>query len=142
MKKHCLTADFTCFLNRVEKEPSHGRSRYTGHFSSQNLGRASNSLISSTQTNTQFSASDSAIGLYLFQHPICAQHYDDSRFSLLAQGRTPFHPLALEATFIKTSNPALCRQKRIRVQLNDCALITLSHCFFFPANHDSSFSYK
>ena len=66
---------------------------------------------SSTQTNTQSLASDSAIGLHLLQNPTCAQHYDDSRFSILAQGRSLFHLSALEATFIKTSNPALCRQK-------------------------------
>ena len=66
---------------------------------------------SSTQTNTQSLASDSAIVLHLLQNPTCAQHYDDSRFSILAQGRSPFHLSALEATFIKTSNPALCRQK-------------------------------
>ena len=66
---------------------------------------------SSTQTNTQSLASDSAIGLHLLQNPTCAQHYDDSRFSILAQGRSPFHLSALEATFIKTSNPALCLQK-------------------------------
>ena len=63
---------------------------------------------SSTQTNTL--ASDSAIGLHLLQNPTCAQHYDDSRVSVLAQGRSPFHLSALEATFIKTSNPTLCRQ--------------------------------
>ena len=66
---------------------------------------------SSTQTNTQSLASDPAIGLHLLQNPTCAQHYDNSRFSILAQGRSPFHLSALEATFIKTSNPALCRQK-------------------------------
>ena len=66
---------------------------------------------SSTQTNTQSLASDSAIGLHLLQNPTCAQHYDDSRFSIFAQGRLPFHLSALEATFIKTSSPALCRQK-------------------------------
>ena len=69
---------------------------------------------SPTQTNnTQSLASDSAIGLHLLQNPTCAQHYDDSRFSILAQGRSPFHLSALEATFIKTSNPAHCRQKEI-----------------------------
>ena len=66
---------------------------------------------SSIQTNTQSLASDSAIGLHLLQNPTCAQHYDDSRFSILAQGRSPFNLYALEATFIKTSNPAFCRQK-------------------------------
>ena len=66
---------------------------------------------SSTQTNTQSLASDSAIGLHLLQNPTCAPHYDDSRFSILAQGRSLFHLSAFEATFIKTSNLALCRQK-------------------------------
>ena len=63
---------------------------------------------SSTQTNTQSLASDSANGLHLLQNPTSAQHYDDSRFSILAQGRSPVHLSALEATFIKTSNPVLC----------------------------------
>ena len=66
---------------------------------------------SSTQTNTQSLASDSAIGLHLLQNPTCAQHYDDIRFSILAQGRSSFHLSAVKATFIKTSIPALCRQK-------------------------------
>ena len=66
---------------------------------------------SSTQTNTQSLASDSAIGLHILQNPTCDQHYDDSRFSVLVQGRSPFHLSALEATFIKTSNPAPCRQE-------------------------------
>ena len=67
---------------------------------------------SSTQTNTQSLASDSAIGLQLLQIPTCAQHYDDSRFFVLAQGRSPFHLSAREVTFIKTSNPAPSRQKQ------------------------------
>ena len=66
---------------------------------------------SSSQSAPQDLASDSAIGLHLLQNPTCAQHHDDSRFSILAKGRSPFHLSALEATFIKTSNPILCRQK-------------------------------
>ena len=66
---------------------------------------------SSTQTNTQSLAFDSAIGLHLLQNPVRAQHYNDSRFAILAQGRSSFHLFALAATFIKTSNLALCRQK-------------------------------
>ena len=54
---------------------------------------------------------DSATGLHLLRNPTCAQHYNDSMFSILAKGRSPFHLSALEATFIKTSNPKLCRQK-------------------------------
>ena len=85
---------------------------------------------SSTQTITQSLASDSAIGLHLLQNLTCAQHYDDSRFSILAQDRSLFHLSALEATFIKTSNPALCRQKEFVYSLEDCTLMMLSHwCF-------------
>ena len=56
-------------------------------------------------------ASDSAIKLHLLQNTTCAQHYDDSRLSILAQGHSPFHLSALEANVIKTSNFALCQQK-------------------------------
>ena len=65
----------------------------------------------SSQSATQHLASDSAIGPHLLQNPTCAQHYDDNRFSILAKSRSFFHLSALEATFIKTSNLILCRQK-------------------------------
>ena len=67
----------------------------------------------STKSTTQIQSltHDSAIGFHLLCNPTCAQHYDDSMFSILAKGRSPFHLSALEATFIKTSNPILCRQK-------------------------------
>ena len=42
------------------------------------------------------------------QYPASAQHYDDSRFSILAKGRPRFHLLALEKF-----------AKKIRVQLED-----------------------
>ena len=54
---------------------------------------------------------DSAIGLHLIQHPDCASHYHIDQFSVLAKARTIFHLGALEATFIKTLKPILCRQK-------------------------------
>ena len=73
----------------------------------------------SSQTNPQSLASDSAIGLHLLQNPTCAQRYDDSGFSVLAQDRFPLHLSALEATFIKTSNPAICRQKEFVCSLKN-----------------------
>ena len=92
--------------------------------------------------NTQSPASDSAIGLHLLLNSICAQHYDDGRFSIIAQGRSPFNLSVLEATFTKMSNPALCQQKQFvyTLQLKDCPLITLSH-WSFSTNHSSAFSY-
>ena len=69
------------------------------------------SCKSSTYTNTQPPAHDSAIGLHRLQNSVRAQHYHDSKFAILAQGRSSFHLSAFEATLIKTFNPALCRQK-------------------------------
>ena len=45
-------------------------------------------------------------------------------------------------TFVKTSNPAFCRQKRIRVQLKDCAIMTLSHWSAFASQSLLGFSLK
>jgi len=66
---------------------------------------------SSTQLPTTQLSGDSAIGIHLLRNLICAQNYDDKRLSILVQGRSPFHLSVLEAIFIKTSNPILCRQK-------------------------------
>ena len=76
-------------------------------------------------------------GLHLLQNPVCTEYYDDSRFSILAQGRSPFHLSALEATIIKTLNPDSCRQKEIVYSLQWRSFIGL-----FPANHGSTFSCK
>ena len=54
---------------------------------------------------------DSAIGLHLLQNPDCAALYHDRQFSILAKERTQFHLVALEAIFIKTQQPILCRHK-------------------------------
>jgi len=59
---------------------------------------------------TQLSC-DSAIGLHILRNPICAQNYDDKQFSILAKDHSPFHLSVVEAIFIKTLNPILCRQK-------------------------------
>ena len=56
-------------------------------------------------------ACDSAIGLHLIQNPDCASHYHIDQSSILAKVRTIFHLGTLQATFIKTLQPILCRQK-------------------------------
>ena len=63
------------------------------------------------QPNTKSLDFDLAIGLHFLQNSVCAQLYNDSRFSIFAQGRSPFYLSALEATFIKTSNPTLTDKK-------------------------------
>ena len=54
---------------------------------------------------------DSAIGQHLLTNQSCALHYSDDRFSILSKGRSAFHLSALEATYIKVSQPILCQQK-------------------------------
>ena len=54
---------------------------------------------------------ESAIGQHLLDNAQCALHYSNEKFSILARGRSSFHLSALEATFIKSLNPFLCKQK-------------------------------
>ena len=54
---------------------------------------------------------ESAIGQHLLDNDQCALHYSNEKFSILARGRSSFHLSALEATFIKSLNPLLCKQK-------------------------------
>ena len=54
---------------------------------------------------------ESAIGQHLLDNAQCALHYSNEKFSILARGRSSFHLSALEATFIKSLNPLLCKQK-------------------------------
>ena len=62
--------------------------------------------------NFKAETSFSAIGQHLLQSPTCAREYNDNKFSILARGRTSFHLSTLEATYIKTSKPNLCKQKK------------------------------
>ena len=54
---------------------------------------------------------ESAIGQHLLDNPECASHHNDDKFSILARGRSLFHLSVLEATFIKSLKPILCKQK-------------------------------
>jgi len=54
---------------------------------------------------------ESTIGQHLLDNAECALHYNNDKFSVLARARTSFHLSALEATFIKSLNPLLCKQK-------------------------------
>ena len=55
---------------------------------------------------------ESAIGQHLFDSAQCAFHYNNNnKFSNLARGRSSFHLSTLEATFTKSLNTPLCKQK-------------------------------
>ena len=70
--------------------------------------------IRSLKAETSFSA----IGQHLLQTPTCAPEYNDNKFFVLAHGRTSFQLSTLEATYIKTSKPNLCKQKEFAYGLN------------------------
>ena len=54
---------------------------------------------------------DSAIGQHLLENDQCALNYYNKRFSILSMARISFHLNLLEAAYIKTQRPVLCRQK-------------------------------
>ena len=54
---------------------------------------------------------DSVFGQHLLDNDQCALKYDNKRFSILAAARSSYHPNLLEAAYIKTQRPVLCRQK-------------------------------
>ena len=54
---------------------------------------------------------DSAIGQHLLENDQSALNYDNKRFSILATARSSFHLNLLEAAYIRTQRPVLCRQK-------------------------------
>ena len=70
-------------------------------------------LSRSCKTNTPASQHfhESAIGQHLLDNTQCALHCSSGKFSILARGRSSFHLSALEATYIKSLNPVLCKQK-------------------------------
>ena len=53
----------------------------------------------------------SSIGQRLFDNTQCALHYSNKKFSILTRGHSSFHLSALKATFIKSLNALLCKQK-------------------------------
>ena len=84
------------------------------------------------QTNTQSLASDSAIGLYLLQNPSCAQHYDDSRFSIFAQGRSLFIYQLLKPLSSKLLTPPSAGKKNLCTAQRYCTNDAFSLVFFQP----------
>ena len=62
----------------------------------------------------------SAIGKHLCESKPCADAYSDDRFTILDTARSSFHLSTLEATYISTMNPILCRQKSFVYTLNVC----------------------
>jgi len=56
---------------------------------------------------------ESVIGQHLLDNAQCALHYNKDKFSVIARACTSFRLSALEATFIKSLNPLLYKQKEL-----------------------------
>ena len=65
----------------------------------------------SCKQNDTKSDCNSTIGQHLLDNDQCALNYDNKRFSILAAACISFHLNLLEAAYIKTRRPVLCRQK-------------------------------
>ena len=76
---------------------------------------------------------DSAIGQHLLNNDQSALNYDNKRFSILVTARNSFHLNLLEAVYIKTQRPALCRQKEFvyTLKLLIIAAFHLASCCAF-----------
>ena len=123
----------------------HCDSRYIGHMSqwleeqiTQHVPRSIANLCASAnrQNLSRFCKNntrpqqfhESAIGQHLLDNAQCALHYSNEKFSILTRGRSSFHLSALEATFIKSLNPLLCKQKEFVYSLK------ISYSFLSLAN--------
>ena len=62
-------------------------------------------------TSTPSVYCDSAIGQHLLENKECAKHFNNAQFSILARARSSFHLSVLEAIYINSLQPILCRQK-------------------------------
>ena len=126
-KKHVLLASYQS--NIVYQFLCHCDSRYVDRTSQrlqqkikqhvpkiilqEHISQDQGTLARSCKPITSFKAetSFSAIRQHLLQNLTCAHEYNDNKFSILARRRTSFHLSTLEATFIKTFKPSLCKQK-------------------------------
>ena len=97
---------FKTFLNNVFKK--HVPKSITNPRTSANRQSLSRSCKNNIRPQQFY---ESAIGQHLLDNAQCALHYSNEKFSILARGRSSFHLSALEATFIKSLNPLLCKQK-------------------------------
>ena len=59
---------------------------------------------------------NSDIGQHFLENLPCASQYSDTKFSILARGHTSFHLSALQANFIKSFQPNLCRYREFLLQ--------------------------
>ena len=55
---------------------------------------------------------ESAIGMHLLENPSCAEVYEDFDFKILSQSRSSYQLNILEAMYINSMKPELCRQKK------------------------------
>ena len=65
------------------------------------------------KSSTSVMFSESAIGQYLLDKPMCAKNYSDKKLTILSFGRSSFHLSASEAVYLKSCKPNFCRKKEL-----------------------------
>ena len=78
-------------------------------------GQISNSYNISTRSGKSsipVMFNEFAIAQHLLDNPICAKNYSNEKFTIISFGCSSFHLSALEAVYIKSCKPNLCRQQK------------------------------
>ena len=73
--------------------------------------------ISTNVVSEPSESSTYAIGEHLIANKLCINNYNDAKFSVLARARSDYHLKILEAIFITSRNPVLCKQKKFVLPL-------------------------
>ena len=100
------------YVGRTFQRPQNCIKQHVPQRSRQQLARPRRYQLhkSCKQSDTEQSF-ESAIGRHAIENEQCALNYHSKRFSILTIARSSFHLNLLEAAYIKTQRPVLCRQK-------------------------------
>jgi len=100
---------------------------------SQSRSQPKRQCKSSTQVpSTQTLSCDSVIGLHLLRNPICVQNYDDKQFSILAEGRSPFHLSVKKPFSLKPQIRSFADKKNLSI-ISRYSRINISFVLKLPA---------
>ena len=106
---HCDSHYIGCTSQRLEEQiKQHVPRSIANPPASPNCQSLSRSCKANTHPQ-QFHKS--FIGQHLLDNAQCTLHYSNEKFSILTGGRSSFHFSALDATFIKSLNPLMCKKE-------------------------------
>ena len=110
-----LVYEFKCFCEKkyVGKTERRIKDRISDHVPAPiRNGKIHNAPLPSSEKKT------SSIAIHLCENRQCAEAYSEDRFRVIATARTSFHLSVLEAAYISSTKPILCRQTKFDYTLS------------------------